>query len=151
MDIDVLFRQQLSSLIENNISFERWFSGIRFAQEEGKLRVISSEKHKLDWIQKNYLSKIRQVGHSIFEEPFDVEFEKEPAPVSGSLFDAEGIDAEADDAVVTGIELTSESIRSVRRPDNPPAKPARPRKRAPAPLLNWGTLDRFVVGRSNRI
>ncbi|MBQ2683694.1 MAG: hypothetical protein IJG02_07455 [Thermoguttaceae bacterium] len=151
MDIDVPFRQQLSSLIGNS-EFERWFSGIRFAQEEGKLRVISSEEHKLYWIRKNYLSKIRQVGQSIFEEPsFAVELEKQPAPVSGLLFDAEGIDAEADDADLTGIELSSESIRTVRRPDNPPAKPARPRKRAAVPLPNWGSLDSFVVGLSNRI
>ncbi|MBO7679442.1 MAG: hypothetical protein J6S75_07215 [Thermoguttaceae bacterium] len=132
MDIDVLFRQALSSEIEKQ-PFERWFSGIRFAQDEGTLRVISSERHKLDWIGKNYLSEIRQAGQSIFEGPFTVKLEQEPIPVSGSLFDSESIDADTDEAVVTGIELNSESIRSVRRTD---AAPAKPRKRAAAPLPN---------------
>ncbi len=150
MDIDVLFRQALSSEIEKR-PFERWFSGVRFAQDEDTLRVISPEKHKLEWIKTNYLSKIRQACQSIFEKPYTVKLEQEPAPVSGSLFGTEHTDTDTDDAVVTGIELSRDSIRLVSRTGDAPLKPAKPRKRAASPLPNWGSLESFVVGHSNQI
>lgn len=166
MDIDAVFRQALSKKIGEK-PFGRWFSGIRFAREGDRLRVISPEEFRLSWIRTNYMSHIGQVCQSFFEGAFSIELEIGPEPVPGEVSGARHTGAVANAAatndsvvdsdaigstVITGVEVNSESIRSVQHivPSSSRA-PAQPKKRAAASLSGWGSLDGFVVGHSNRM